>query len=580
MIKRTDLLNNRIKDKYKVILLIFLVCFHFICNLGVKIISFSSDEFIPLSIAANCAGLDWSHARAYDYYYGYVTLIFCIPIFKIPFIYKNPFLLTQCLLAINSLFHIIMSIILYKSIILFNKDLRRKNVFLITIISTSILQVFVIGMGIQIESLFCLSHMVVFYILLKILNGNYRNYEIVLMSFFSCVAYMNNSRGIVLIISSAITIFIFGFTDKKRKKVVLIYFSTLIVLLIMHKYIIKPSYMTFFAEKASNTDPSSLIKKMKTVISEFEYLLAYFKTIIGWFWALNVSTYGVILVSLIIILLKWIKAFKKRWQKDFFVYSFILLNFWGTFVVSSMSVIETSKNLLNMVDGGNRADFLIYVRYMTATLTFTFAIGLIDYFQSSFFENNVSKACFLVFVDILGKIFYINVACPINGIRYGVNNSVFLALIQQNFEDTYRYGNIISKRFWIAQIIMMIFVILILELKNKKQLLLSILTAVAVLTCIIYVIKIPVNRSNYYCNLIDKKIIDYCKSIDNENIYISGNKACVGQYLMPDKVVYHDDINTQDVLIVSPKKEKDVDKNLYHLVMSSENWCLYEKKVF
>lgn len=575
---RSNVLISRIKDKYFVILIVFLVCFHVICNLGVKIISFSSDEFIPLSIAANYAGLDWSHARPYDYYYGYVTLIFCIPIFKIPFIYKNTFLLTQCLLAINSTFHIIMSAILYKSIILFDKDeLKRREIALITIISTCMLQVFVIGMGIQIESLFCLSFVIVFYVLLKLLQGNYRKYEIILMAFFSCVAYVNNSRGIVLIISSVITLFLFSTIEKSERKVFLIYFISLIGLLIIHKYILKPSYMVFFVDGAANTDSSSLIKKMMAIVTKLDYFIAYLKLIIGWIWALIVSTYGLILVSFIMILTEWINTIRERREKEFLSLLFVLLNFCGTFVLASVFAIETSKKLLNMIDKGNRADLLIYVRYMVCVLTFSIAIGLVIYLKSNIFDKYTSKLCFLIFVDVLGKLFYIYVANPINGIRYGVNNSVFLAMIQQNFQDTYRYGNIISDRFWFAQIIMMISVILIFILKHKKKLFLSFFSSVIIFTCIIYTKQIPVNRSNYYNNVIDKELIEYCNNNDGQSIYISNSLAYVGQYLLPDKVVYYDEINTQDILIVSPKKEKEVDKKIYNLVISTEDWRLYEK---
>ena len=83
------------EKKYIIYMIIFLILFHGICNFNIKMISFSSDEYIPLSIAAKLSGLDWMNSRNFNYYYGYVTLLFFIPVFKIPFIYRNSFLLTQ-----------------------------------------------------------------------------------------------------------------------------------------------------------------------------------------------------------------------------------------------------------------------------------------------------------------------------------------------------------------------------------------------------------------------------------------------------------------------------------------------------
>lgn len=562
------------KDNYIVILILFLLIFHFGLNLCARTISFASDEFIPLAIAARLSGLNWLNARKMNYYYGYVTLLFFIPLFKIPFIYKNTFLLTQMLLGINSLFHVIAATLLYKSLNLMSGSDNKKQSFFITLISTCCLQVFNCGFGVQIESLFCLCYMVVFYRLVKMIHKYESVFDSIIIAIFTGIAIINNSRGVVLLISIVIILFSRLLYSKKNIKNLGLFALIIVFVMCVHKYLISPEYMKFFIKGAANTDTSSFANKMKLVLTDVEYFISFIKTVIGGIWAINVSTFGFFIISIIAICRQIVVVVKNRAYQYGIIPLFILLNIIGILVLGGIATVVSANRMFNMAEG-DRADFIIYTRYFASIISITMAYGLYAWISDKVLQVRKHKIFFLYFIYLLGNVFQVFVGEKLNGFRYGVNNMVFPSLILQNFQDSYRYGFVISKRFLLLNIIMLFCSIMIIFLMKKKELLLQVLAVLSICICIAYAFIVVKGRSDYYTTMFDDEIIEYCTNCDGETIFVSQDAPTV-QVRIPDKKVYYQ-LDGQDILIISPKEVEKVDQTLYQKIIATSSWLVFEK---
>lgn len=561
-------------DKYMVILALFLLVFHFALNLYARTISFASDEFIPLAIAAKFSGLDWLNARKMNYYYGYVTLLFFVPLFKIPFICKNTFFLTQMLLGVNSLFHVIAAVLLYKALnLLFGSEYNRKQSFFITLISTCCLQVFNCGFGVQVESLFCLCYMVVFYRLVKMVQKSKSIFDPIIIAVFTVVAIINNSRGLVLLISVMIVFLARALYSKKSIKDLGLFVLIVIAIMCVHKFLINPEYMKFFVKGAANTDSSSYTDKMKLVLTDVEYFFSFCKTVIGWIWAINVSTFGFFSIAVIAICRQMIAAVKSKAYKHGIIPLFILLNIMGILALGGIMTVVSADKMFNFSEG-DRADFIIYTRYFASITSITMAYGLYAWVSDKVLQSGKQKMFFLYLVYLFGNVFQVFVGEKINGFRYGVNNTVFPSLILQNFQDSYRYGFIISKRFLCLNIIILICSMMIIFCMKRKEMLLKVFVVLSMCICIAYASIVVNGRGNYYATMFDNEIIEYCKSSDKETIFVS-SEAPTLQYLLPYKKVYYQ-LDNQDILIVSPEKEEKVDKTQYQEIIATVDWLVFE----
>lgn len=562
-------------DKYAVILVLSMGVLHFITNLFVKTLSFSSDEFIPLSIAAYLSGHDWLHARKMDYYYGYVSLFFYIPILKCKFIYSNTFLLTQCLLAINSVFHIIQTYFIYKSVLNYTQDkTSKKQAAFLSFICCNILQLFATGMGVQIESLFCLSFIASFYIITKYLKVKTK-VSCIMLALLGIVAYAENSRGIVLIIANLlIIVFTCMNVEKKNIKKVFVFILAFIIFYILH-LLIKTEYLQFWQleENVKNTDNSSIVKKILLLLHS-DYLNVYFKLILTWIWSACVSTYGILSISLFMVVYAIINNFKEKDNKNIEVALYVFIVFFGTLILTSISAVTAAYSYI-MESSGDRCDVMFYVRYLVSSLAPLLIIGLIEFINN---RTKIINGIYIILaVQILFIYIYKSVFEHINGLRYGINNSVYLSLFQNDYIENYRYGYVSNSNFIIAQLILNIFLILMILFWNRKDIFIYIISVISIITIFVYTVKIPANRSEYYWNYFDKDIVSYCNASEYETVYVC-QEAPTAQYMMPDKIVYYSDINSQDLLLVTTDKVSKINLQHYKRVMKKNGWELYERK--
>lgn len=563
-------------NKYVLYMILFLVIFHIICNINIKTISFSSDEYIPLSIAAKFSGLDWMNSRSFNYYYGYITLLFFIPFFKIPFIYNNSFLLTQAVLSVNSIFHILSTVIIYYSAIMLFEKTDKKIIAVVSLISTCSLQVFNISMGIQIESLFVLAYAVCFYILLKLVKYNVRLFEIVLLSFFSYVAIANNSRGYVLLISLCICIALLCIKDKKNSNYLIGYILFSLLFLSIHKFIINPEYSKFFIDNAFNTSSQPIIDSFKLILSDRTYLKGFFKACLGWIWSCNISTFGLFFITLIMIFQEYKSFIKEKKIEKIIIPSFILLNIIGISVLCvTMCIGSIVSSLYEGV--GSRADVVFYVRYFVAILTIADVYALYSLIEKKILCKKAIKIIYGGFVVLssIAVIYFIGI--PIIGERYGVNNSVFVSLFLKGFDESFRYGYIDISRFYVMCLFICIVAGSIVLFAKDKKIVLTILSVLTFATCLIYTDEIANNKSAYYDNIFDENVIDACNKEKKHKIYVS-DFAPVLQYKVPDaKICYK--FENQDFLIMTEEKSYLLDQAdcQYEYLVTYNQWNLFKK---
>ncbi len=577
----TGLMKNetisRSRDRYLLFLVSFLLVFHILCNLCIRSISFAVDEFIPLGIAADLAGLDWNHARAYDYYYGYITLLFYIPLFKIPAIYQNSYLLTQGILGINSVFHVILSVLLYKTLCLLHPETEKRKInCAITLFSVCILQVFNVSLGAQIESMFYLCFMVVFYLIVRISVGRAHLYEAVLIAVFSWAAYANNTRGLVLLIASALVLALVSVADKKKTAMLLLFLSVTIVLILLHKYVILPEYMTYFESEANNTSSASFISKMKSVFTDVEYLKTFFSAFLGWMWACVANTFGIFLIAGGATLFQLCHLIKRKDYISAAIPGFVLLIFTGSLCLSLINSVNTAYLLLQS-GSGDRADVLFYVRYVSCALSVITAYGLEIWIDV---KKDKKKFYAILFAGevLLGAWFFVFILKKMDGFQYAMNNTVFIAMFLKGFQINFRYGTVYAGNGMILVVftLFLFAAIILASILYGKKIVLYVLASLQIVFCAVFVNTIAYGRSEYYAEMIDSEIIDYCNSSVAETIYIN-NSTIVGQYQIPDKVVCCD-YEDQDILILLTAQSFNVQMKEYELVIRTEDWLVYEKK--
>lgn len=566
-----------VEKKYMIYMVLFLIIFHIICNLNIKTISFSSDEYIPLSIAAKLSGLDWMHSRNFNYYYGYITLLFFIPIFKIPLIYQNTFLLTQVLLGINSLFHIAATIVIYLSAeLLFEKSTDKRLLAVVSLISTCSLQVFSISMGIQIESLFVLAYAICFYSIVRVAKDKANYCDMISFAFFSYIAIANNSRGYVLLISIFMCLAFVCIKEKNYWKYLLCFFVSAIVFLVVHKYMINPQYSKFFESNSYNTTAQPLADNLLLILKDPTYLKGFIKAGLGWMWSCNVSTLGLFFVAIFMILKEYTDFFKKKNIWELIVPSFILLNIIG---ISVLCITSCINGVVSALYGGwtERADLVFYVRYFVAILTVTTVYALYSIIEKNIFKKIGMKILYIAVTVLSSLAFIYFIGTPVWDMRYGVNNSVFVSLFLKGFDETYRYGYVDLTMLYYMVIFIVIIAVLTVLLFHKKKILLTVLLVISLLTCGIYTMDIAKNKSSYYENIFSDDIIAACEDNKTLDIYVS-DFAPVLQYNVPEARIYYE-FDNQDILIVKEDKTGLLDEtnDEYEYFATYDSWTLLKK---
>lgn len=554
---------------------LFLAVIHFICNVQIKTISFATDEIIPLMIAADRAGLDWTHCREMNYYYGYVSLLCYIPIMKLPFIYNNSFLLTQVLFGINSVFHIVATILLYKSLLLIaGNEAKKHNVCLISLICSCVIQFFNVAQGIQIEALFCLFAMITFYCITRISYGHDTVLDYACIGISSCLAYINNGRGIVIIIAGVMVLTYILVLRKGRKWYqFLVYITSMGGLFLFHKLYVKPHYMTYFSINANNTDAGGYVDKIISVLTDLVNFKAFVKMCISWIWSADVSTYGLFILSIILITVACFACLKDREHEKNAVNIFVLLLFWGTLVMATINMIVSARAYFAGVSDMLRADKVFYVRYLTCTLPLVIGMGLV-YFQEEMAKKRMIWLAFVISICLF-FVFSIYVAPRIDGASYGTNNSSFISLMIQGWDNNSRYGIVASNRFILCEIVSVVGLIIYLIGKYSRQYtrVFGFVFGLSIIFCSMYAGSLTSERGDFYKNCFNQELIEYCKNSDAKTVYVSYN-AATAQYEMPDKVVYFDQINTQDLMLVKDDCIAQVDWELYRILEKRDAWYL------
>ncbi|MGN0437430.1 MAG: hypothetical protein ACI4F4_02825 [Lachnospiraceae bacterium] len=575
-VNKNNIVKNKGKFDYNILWIIgILFVLHLICNLQIRNISFATDEYIPLIVAADNGGLDWLHCTDMNYYYGYLTLLFFIPIFKIPFIYNSPFLLTQSVLFVNSVFHIISAVFMYLILREIRNNIDSKICMIITLVVSTTVQFFSVGQGAQIEALYLLCGMIVFYCIVKIAAGENYWYYYTISAVFSICGYIQNSRGLVVIIACSLVMLLQLCIERKKcLKNTLVYFGSLLVAMCAHLFVFKKMYMQYFVTGAANTDEGSFVEKIKLMFSDSSAFVVVIKTFLSYVWSVDVSTYGLFILTLLVVIYHFFKVIKEKNKRSILIDSFVLLMFCGMFVLTSIFAISRNMLYFSYNSDAARVDFLFYVRYLIIVYILVIPVGMLYFLQ-----NKVRWTILLSMICSLGLYgFYDQYVGPyINNGRYGVNNSIYISLFFKGFTDDHRYGYVNISSIVFLELIALIVMVLIYSCKNIKAVrrVYFIILLVSIGFCIENVNTIANPRGDYYADLFGDAL-DYCKSSEGKTIFVNAHSE-IAQYNMADKVIYGDEIDNQDLLLVRKNAVLDIEDTDYEKTYEDNRWAVYTR---
>ncbi len=570
--------NFLTENKYMIYMVMFLIALHIMCNISIHMISFSSDEFIPVAIAAKWSGLDWMHSRKFNYYYGYIAPLLYSWIFKLPFVYRNSFLLTQALLLSNSILHITATCFIYKSLgLLFENSKSEKIIAVISVISTCSLQAFNTSLGVQVEGMIVLAYAVCFYVIVKLSKEKTTYSHMVLMAFFTYAAIASNSRGCVLLIAEIICLVLACLQGTEYKKKTLCFICVAITLICVHRYLIRPQYSVYFTKDAANTSSESITIGLRSMLTNATLLKSFIGVMIGWLWCGQLSTFGLFLIPFFMLAKQFICSYRtKDWVK-MIIPLFIVLNIVGISVLC-IAMFRTTWNGTDLAEVDiTRADMWFYMRYYAGISVVSNAYALYGLLEDKAMSEKWEKILYICVTIAIGIVTVWYVADELAGGKYGMNNTVVAALFTHWVEENYRYGYVDTLEFCQMAAFAAIIAGIIVAIKKQKKCLICFFLILTMSTIGIYVADIAHNKSDYYENIFEDDIIEICREKSDLSIY-AADQATTLQYSVPKGVVYYK-FNDQDILVMNKEKMYLVNesKYQYRTILKTEKWRVLEK---
>ena len=567
------------KKKAYMYYMLILVIIHVICNKSIKTISFMPDDYIPIINAATItSNVDWSHCRQINFYYGYPLSLIYSPLFLVKKIYTDSYRLTQSLLSISSMFHVISSVLLLKIVDWLSYErLKPTTLMMIGFLSSLSLQFYSMSIWAGGESLFILCNLTVFFLYTKLENEFLLSY--IALGFFTILTYTVNSRGIVIVLALCVVMLHREIIHKFDYLINNISFwFTVIILMVLHESLFKPIFLKYFYSHESstgiaNTNTAGFISKIESLLFNSQYLIYFIKCIIRTIWVLGVNTYGLSYI-LLIILIKYVKKNKtsvRNYNRILFFELFIL-TIMGTTVLYA---IVRSKNEFSI----DRADMLFYARYHSFLIPLIIVLSLTAIIDERFTFS--IRDCALVSIcNLAFFIFFANDIKRVIGMRYSIVHSTYIAMFLGNYFNNCRFGIVNYEPFYIVELISLVFIIAVVIVKNKKYLI-SLGIIISCILALSYSQKIVRNMSNYYCDLLENDLITCIEENSCNDIYISDSQiAWVMQYCYAEKVIWGTEINQQDMLIIKQDSLKNyqIDNSIYTLDIKSDKWNVFIKK--
>ncbi len=385
------------KSDVTVCLILYAVC---ICFLGLQALRLNTppvvDEIGTLANTAHMTGYDWSECivsmqRRGDDAVGYYKIGIALLYYPAFLLLKNPFWVYKVCIFINMALISLISVFAYKIIkrhLLPAANITNHTFITDTLIPALIALAVALLPSVNLQSMYAKSEPLLILlpwpIVYCMLESMYaENVEPasrgiiypVAAAFFSVYAYMAHTRGLVLIIALFLTNLIIHVARKRPLFKWVPYIVSTAVFLVIERVLSQYFRQKVYLYGTQNTSMANAglgaLKNLFTV----QGLTAFGRLIAGWLYNVMVSSYGMIIIGLLISICLFFRVFRLRrkaepgnesfdagCRKMTVLSVFALLNFCGSFAMGALFFFRpiyaffTGESMV-------RADRLLYGRY-------------------------------------------------------------------------------------------------------------------------------------------------------------------------------------------------------------------------
>lgn len=582
--------NNRY-DKEKLLLGVFtLIIFgYLIYRLDtLKMVTVVYDEFSYWATGAYFAGKDWSGIASCSSYYAYGYGLILTPLF---WIFDNPITMYRAAITLNAIFVSISFLLLYDCGRILFKNISKELLILVSFCSLSYPSII---MNSQVAWTECVMTLVILVIIRLCIQLEKKKslFVCMLFSVFVVYMYMLHQRNIGIVIAASIYILYLFFYKRLKFKDVLIYFGFLLIMFFIHsklKESLNNNLWKVNVGNAVNMNDYSAQIQVASQIFSFEGIGRFLAALCGRFFYSITSTYGLVLVSLIYLLIKFkdciigiigilYGVIKKRTKnpRDYIqfngTYLFLFLSFMALISISAISMLNPG-----------RIDTLIYGRYHEFVFPIYILIGFCLFIET---KKNYQYTIFnILFIGITALITFMILN------SYGVDTVIFNA-IPGLFYSFLRMNNYFFVFYAALISIAVIFVITFLIHRNFKQ-----NKYIAIL--IIFIMNIYISQSvlervewmqSSYAkseetmdilNLLNNDYKIYCLERSENGLDDFAYRTAIIQFLQPDRKVQGlaiedlDKIERDSILIIENQSRFLANlENNYIIIKSVLNYSI------
>lgn len=364
---------------------LFALTFLFGATLGLKLnIPPTIDEVATCANAAYMAGNNWSDTlyTLGGYYFKYGPALFYYPLIRMASSYYMAY---KLIMVFNSVIMAFIPVFAFKLLREFT-DTKKSYAFFMALASGVFPSTVLYALYARADIFLMFIPWPTAYVLLKLFmlredeSVNKRLDETdrvkacglsVLLSFLTTFAFMCHTRGIVVLLA-VLFVLIFERTVMKRKSIVPSFFvPSLVVFFLLDVIIGDIFYEGLYGRYGTgfSSAESYHFSYLKNILTG-EGFKAFLKTVIGTVYNAVVSTYGLVLIAVIIGVIILVKAAKtlpeeRIWKHGFadILSLFFIVLFLGTLAMSCIYFFPYVYPYSRVVSAG-RADWLVYGRYV------------------------------------------------------------------------------------------------------------------------------------------------------------------------------------------------------------------------
>lgn len=394
---------NTIKEKFLekplfVGLFLFLTALipHAVIAIRMNMPFISTDEIGVVGSAAWFVGEDWSEVIKRISYYGYGQALLYIPVFMIT---DNPLLRYKLMGIENAFLVAMMPVIVYYISIKYLKIEKGLSLVIALCIGLFPSYTSYTKWLWNEVSLLVLPWLVIL-VMFKLYNSEVKrekNLYSILLGFILIYSYSVHGRALGIIISVLVIIFLFHLIYKKSNINYILFFLSIAVTSILYSIIKKELVNNLWlAEgKVLNNTSSMIIPKITNFLS-YDNIQYKILGIIGHIYGAIISTYGLLVVFIIMFLILLIRYGVKKLNKNellLYSYSFLLLVF-----SFSIGVVFLSDAF---VGNPRRGDYLIYIRYSSIAFGLILYSSILMFIKyKSFFSNKIFFISLLITIIV------------------------------------------------------------------------------------------------------------------------------------------------------------------------------------